>query len=261
MNTTNPLPYPEPVNDIPTRSLYAYHKWRIALHISSTILVVLGLILNIAGPATCRNSYYSDYYYYNDYCYWPIWALVALSVITVWNAVEFITLCVNKKGIHPGAHIALDFLICGGLFFVGLVNIFLSRRGVEIGAGALELTAAFIHLALWVFACIAVHDWRRARKGLTANAQVIVVPHQSMTDTPTAGPSHAPTATTTLPITMTAVPMATTSAHPYMSLPPPLPPPPPGMVYLVPAPQAMEVQQQQGAPAVMEYVASEGGCK
>ena len=114
--------------------------------------------------------------------------------------------------------------------------------------------ARLIHLALWVFACIAVHDWRRARKDLTADAQVIAVPHQWMIDTPTAGPSHAPAATTALPITMSAVPMATISEHPYVSLPPP----PPGMVYLAPAPQAMEVQQQQEAPVMMEYVAPKG---
>jgi hypothetical protein len=28
---------------------------------------------------------------------------------------EWVTLCVNRKGIHPGAHIAMDFLLSGGL--------------------------------------------------------------------------------------------------------------------------------------------------
>jgi hypothetical protein len=31
----------------------------------------------------------------------------------VWNIAEFITLCVNHKGIHPGAHIALDLILFG----------------------------------------------------------------------------------------------------------------------------------------------------
>jgi hypothetical protein len=41
----------------------------------------------------------------------------------VWDVAESITLCVNKKGIHPGAHIALNFLIFAGLMSGGPIDI------------------------------------------------------------------------------------------------------------------------------------------
>jgi hypothetical protein len=34
-----------------------------------------------------------------------------VPIAICWNIAEFITLAVNKKGIHPGAHIALDLII------------------------------------------------------------------------------------------------------------------------------------------------------
>ena len=65
---------------------------------------------------------------------------------SLWNTTEFITLYVTKKGIHPGAHIALDFLISGGLILVGLADV-LSQRSLEIGAGSLTLTAACVRVS------------------------------------------------------------------------------------------------------------------
>jgi hypothetical protein len=29
----------------------------------------------------------------------------------IWNIAEFITLCINRKGIHPGVHIGLDLVL------------------------------------------------------------------------------------------------------------------------------------------------------
>jgi hypothetical protein len=41
--------------------------------------------------------------------------LLQCGVALIWDTAEFITLCANKKGIHPGAHIALDFLLFAAL--------------------------------------------------------------------------------------------------------------------------------------------------
>lgn len=63
----------------------------------------------------------------------------------VWNIAEFITYCVNKRGAHPGVHVALDLviflaLLLGGIIavavFVGPVN-----SSLGIAAGSLELVA------------------------------------------------------------------------------------------------------------------------
>jgi hypothetical protein len=42
----------------------------------------------------------------------------------LWNIIEFITLCINRKGIHPGAHIGLDLLLSWGLFSVAGVSFY-----------------------------------------------------------------------------------------------------------------------------------------
>ena len=43
----------------------------------------------------------------------------------IWDILEFITLCVNKRGIHPGAHIGLDFLFSAALIFTAVVTFIL----------------------------------------------------------------------------------------------------------------------------------------
>jgi hypothetical protein len=50
---------------------------------------------------------------------------------------------VNQKGIHPGAHIALDFLISTGLITAGTFDIIFFVP-LEIAAGALEIVAGYV---------------------------------------------------------------------------------------------------------------------
>jgi hypothetical protein len=58
----------------------------------------------------------------------------------IWNISEFITLCVNRRGIHPGAHIGIDFLISGGLVTAGTFDIIFFVP-LEIAAGSFEIIA------------------------------------------------------------------------------------------------------------------------
>jgi hypothetical protein len=40
----------------------------------------------------------------------------------VWNIAEFITHCINKRGINPGAHVGLDLLLGLGLITNAVFN-------------------------------------------------------------------------------------------------------------------------------------------
>jgi hypothetical protein len=65
----------------------------------------------------------------------------------LWNAAEFITVRVNKKGIHPGAHIAIDFCLMAYLataagFDLGLgLGYGYRLNGPMAAAGGFEMVA------------------------------------------------------------------------------------------------------------------------
>jgi hypothetical protein len=69
-----------------------------------------------------------------------------------WNIAEFITLRINKKGIHPGAHIALDFLIFGvliasiGVDLIGYSGLF-GLPGFPFGVGAVEGLVGYVWIS------------------------------------------------------------------------------------------------------------------
>ena len=119
----------------------------------------------------------------------------------IWDIAEFITLCANKKGIHPGAHIALDFLLFAALItgavFLIIVDqpiviytvysdsenypadsVLLAAGALAVIAGSVQTSANYIllqrltvalitsvfHLTLFIMACIGVHNWRQTRQ-------------------------------------------------------------------------------------------------
>ena len=66
----------------------------------------------------------------------------------LWNIVEFITLCINRKGIHPGAHIGLDILISCALLSAGGTSFYaISLVGESPPLGRYTAAAVFITLA------------------------------------------------------------------------------------------------------------------
>jgi hypothetical protein len=66
----------------------------------------------------------------------------------IWNAIEFITLCINRKGIHPGAHIGLDLLLSGALLSAGGISFYaVSLIGTSPALGRYTAAAVFIMLA------------------------------------------------------------------------------------------------------------------
>ena len=65
----------------------------------------------------------------------------------IWNIAEFITLCVNRRGIHPGAHIALDLLLSWALF--GSIGVsFYAVATLSAGASMGKYTAAAVFATL-----------------------------------------------------------------------------------------------------------------
>jgi hypothetical protein len=66
----------------------------------------------------------------------------------IWNVIEFITICINRKGIHPGAHIALDLLLSGALLSAGGISFYaISLVGYSPLLGRYTAAAVFITLA------------------------------------------------------------------------------------------------------------------
>jgi len=66
----------------------------------------------------------------------------------VWNIAEFITLCVNRKGIHPGAHIGLDNLLFWALLSAAAISFYnIAQSGESPALGKYTAAAVFDVLA------------------------------------------------------------------------------------------------------------------
>jgi hypothetical protein len=70
-----------------------------------------------------------------------------MGIAVAWNAAEWVTLCVNRKGIHPGAHIALDFLISGGLIAGAAFDIIDGIWSHPASKGMLTATGVLVAIA------------------------------------------------------------------------------------------------------------------
>ena len=66
----------------------------------------------------------------------------------IWNIAEFITLCVNRKGIHPGAHIGLDLILSCALFSIAAISFYgIVQFGESASLGKYTAAAVFAVLA------------------------------------------------------------------------------------------------------------------
>ncbi|KAF2428983.1 hypothetical protein EJ08DRAFT_698774 [Tothia fuscella] len=145
-------------------SRYANHNARLYLRIAATITLFIALILDSIAAGTCNRR--RPFYYEDEYLHCTsATGLSAASVALVWNIAEFITVKVNKKGIHPGAHIAIDLCLVAWLATaatfdlatnVGEVN---SINKPMAAAGGFESFAGLLHFILFVLACVGVHKW------------------------------------------------------------------------------------------------------
>lgn len=163
-------------HDKKTRKTYALHKTRFILRAIALVFEVIAffLIVGIAARYDGDNAY----------------ALIFPGIAIIWNVAEFITICIILSGIHPGAHIALDFIIFGLLVGPGGVlvanysydNLYdydcsgngpcvqiqdgtnRTFQGTGLAASIFMLLAGIIHFVLFVLACICVHRWRMDKR-------------------------------------------------------------------------------------------------
>ncbi|KAF1812879.1 hypothetical protein P152DRAFT_329197 [Eremomyces bilateralis CBS 781.70] len=162
----------QPLDTGPYKSSPLQRTFKTSLRSLAVTCAIIAVALQ--GAAFSRNGYrYSCHYYGTlvnecSYDYEGIWVspesytFAILSII--WNVAEFITQCVNGRGIHPGAHVGLDLIIWGGLLSAALIQLLVDYEDLfdlTIGAAAIKIILTIIHFILFVWACV---DTDRRRK-------------------------------------------------------------------------------------------------
>jgi len=217
---------------------YPLHLTRAILRSISTFFLFLAFCLFIADGASCVrvvngfNTSIGDGFYedpaqncWYDPLFGDVRPIVIIIIAVIWNVVEFITLCINRRGIHPGAHVGIDLILSWALFSVAGVSFWIISTalnndylGKYIAASVFTILAALVQFVLFILDAIAVHKWRRSRPGYGYGhnsyygGQPPIIYQQ-----PAAQPI-----------------VYQQPGGQYTSLPPP----PPGMAYLVPMPGA-----------------------
>lgn len=66
----------------------------------------------------------------------------------IWNIAEFITLCINRKGIDPGVHVALDLILSLALISNAAISFYdISQVGENPALSEYTAAAVFSLLA------------------------------------------------------------------------------------------------------------------
>ncbi|KAJ6437599.1 ATP-dependent DNA helicase PIF1 [Purpureocillium lavendulum] len=153
-----PVPYSQQQNQPNPEQLYQWQerqrvpepkgwKWtKVSLHILSFMLSIIGFGLALSLIR------------YNAISLPPLACGPVLGVATLWSAAELITLACRKfmAGIHPGAHVGISLVLwlggggCGG-WTMSEAPAYVSR---STAAAVLTLIVAFIHLVLFIGACV-----------------------------------------------------------------------------------------------------------
>ena len=72
-----------------------------------------------------------------------------LCVSLGWNIAEFITICVNKRSIHPGAHVGLDLIIWMGLLSSAVIQLVLDYwYPTAVAAGSIKIVSRCVTLSI-----------------------------------------------------------------------------------------------------------------
>ncbi|KAK5053896.1 hypothetical protein LTR84_001858 [Exophiala bonariae] len=126
--------------------------WSVSLRFLATLFILVGLGLQI-GAATLNSDNFE------------IWispeSFVFLGIGLIWNVTEFIVRFQKKTGMHPGAHVAFDLILFGGLFSSGLIQILINYwESLPVAAGSVKIVCCLLHFVLFVFACVDCHRLR-----------------------------------------------------------------------------------------------------
>jgi hypothetical protein len=134
--------------------------WIISIRGLATAFAVTGIglqigVLTLSSRRNESSDPYDSYYYYYDYLWASPETFVFLGLSLVWNCVEFITLCVNKRGIHPGAHVGLDLIIWLGLLAAAITQLLIDYwNSTAIAAGTIKIVCWCVPVYLW---CLCRH--------------------------------------------------------------------------------------------------------
>ncbi|RVX66403.1 hypothetical protein B0A52_09633 [Exophiala mesophila] len=136
----------------------------------TAILRCIGIIFGIAALGAQIAVARIDFF--------EIWispeSFVFISVSLVWNTAELLVRYKKSHGIHPGAHVALDLILCLGTFCAGLLQILINHwDGRAVAAGCLKFPLSLVHLVLLVYACKDTHQLRQRRKVAVVNEEGI----------------------------------------------------------------------------------------
>ena len=149
---------------------YALTVPRIVIRSIMMLCLVLAFGLFIADGAACvqnvnlynsefgeEGADYSSSFCWTDPMLGDIRPIIIVVVGVLWSAVEFITFCVNRKGIHPIANLTLDILISLALISVAAIGFYNYATvgpvsyAKYLAATIFTLFAAYVHSLC--FAC------------------------------------------------------------------------------------------------------------
>jgi len=143
---------------------YALTVSRHILRSVTLLSLVVAFCLFIADGAACAQTvktynsefgfeegYYSSGVCWTDPMQGDIRPIIIVVVAVLWSVVEFITFCINRKGIHPIANLTLDILICLALISVAAIGFYNyamagpTDYGKYLAANIFTLLAAYVH--------------------------------------------------------------------------------------------------------------------
>ncbi|KAF2817290.1 uncharacterized protein BDZ99DRAFT_12933 [Mytilinidion resinicola] len=163
------------------------------------------------------------------------------AAAVAWEIADLITYCVNKRGIHPGAHVGVELVLWLAMIictvFWGINGAFwdtydyitssysFAHNGIAIAAVITEALSTIFHFTLFVWACV---DTDRRRK--MRYAEMAAMANQAR-------------------MSMAAATIGGNTPYNY-------PPPPPGMAYQLvsaPRPNGQQPQVQGGTQQSAQY--------
>ncbi|KAJ2893401.1 hypothetical protein MKZ38_008706 [Zalerion maritima] len=171
--------------NVETGAVYQSPAWR-KIKLAIRLLCMAGTIAVIALGLQIAVEYNTKY------GYWPrliLYTGPVTLVVTFWDLVEMLVACIRKsgRGMHPGAHVALELIWWTNLLYVSYVTIQAALilqndgypdnddyyRRVAVSAAVIT-TFCFFRFILFIRACVETH--RRRMAGRT-RPRVMVTPN------------------------------------------------------------------------------------
>ena len=142
-----PAPGPQAAVDALAQPLQSrtQRAWKISLRGLATVFAITGIglqikVITLTFDRNDSNDYYDSYYGYYNYLWVSPESFAFLGLSLIWNCAEFITFCVNKRGIHPGAHVGLDLILWLGLLAAALTQLLIDYwNPTAVAAGTIKI--------------------------------------------------------------------------------------------------------------------------